>query len=372
MLIVFFILLATIFLAYANGGNDNFKGAATLFGSGTTDYKKALWWATLTTFLGSLTALFISTKLITAFSGKGLVPDAIVSNPHFLISAGMGAALTVFIAAIIGIPISTTHSLVGALIGAGLFSTRAQINFQVLGNIFLLPLLLSPAISAFLTLVIYPCFKFARIKLGIERQMCLCVGENVEPVCIQQDGTAVLKSTGLALTVGQLKNCQQYYYGKILGFDSQYILDKLHYLSSGAVSFARGLNDTPKIVALLLVMNAFSLKWGIFIVASAMAVGGLLSAKKVAVTMSERITKMNHGQGFSANLVTAFLVIFASRWGMPVSTTHVSCGSLFGIGAVNKKANLSVIRQIIFVWVLTLPLAALISGICFLVISYII
>ena len=221
----------------------------------------------------------------------------------------------------------------------------------------------------FLALFIYPCFKFARVKLGIERQMCLCVGESVEPVCIQQDGAAVLRSSGLTITVDQLKNCQQYYYGKILGFDSQALLDKLHYLSAGVVSFARGLNDTPKIVALLLVMSAFSLKGGIFIVASAMAIGGLVNARKVAMTMSKRITKMNHGQGFSANLVTAILVIFASKWGLPVSTTHVSCGSLFGIGMVNRKANLSLIRQIILAWFLTLPLAGTLSAICFFIMN---
>ena len=371
MIILVFVLLVTIFLAYSNGANDNFKGVATLFGSGTTNYKKSLYWATITTFFGSLTAIFISTKLITSFSGKGLFPDAVVNNSHFLISVGLGAALTVFIATIVGIPISTTHSLIGALIGAGWVSVGTQINFHTIGNKFFLPLLLSPLISAFLTLVIYPGFKFARAKLGVEHQMCLCIGENVEPVCIQQDGTAVLKSTGLALTVGQLKNCQQYYQGKILGFDSQALLDKLHYLSAGMLSFARGLNDTPKIVALLLVMSAFSLKGGIFIVAFAMGIGGLLNAKKVALTMSKRITKMNHGQGFSANLVTAFLVIFASKWGMPVSTTHVSCGSLFGIGLVNKKANRPLIAKIILAWVFTLPLAAILSGICFLIITYI-
>lgn len=81
--------------------------------------------------------------------------------------------------------------------------------------------------------------------------------------------------------------------------------------------------------------------------------------------MSERITAMNHGQGFSANLVTELLVIFASRWGMPVPTTHVSCGSLFAIGFVNKKANLSAIKQIILAWVLTLPIAGTFAGICY-------
>lgn len=369
MLTIIFILLATIFLAYANGANDNFKGVATLFGSGTADYKKALRWATLTTFLGSLTALFISAKLISAFSGKGLVPDAIISNPCFLISVGLGAALTVIVATLTGFPISTTHSLLGAIIGAGLLSAGSRINFNLLGNKFFLPLLLSPAISAFLTLTVYPCFKFIRIRLGIERQMCICVGERIEPVCIQQDGTVVLKSSGFAVTIDQLKNCQQYYYGDILGFDSQALLDKLHYLSAGAVSFARGLNDTPKIVALLLVMSAFSLKNGILIVAMAMAIGGLLNAKKVALTMSKRVTRMNHGQGLSSNLVTALLVIFASRWGLPVSTTHVSCGSLFGIGLVNGKANFSVIRKIILAWILTLPFSAMFSALCFYLVS---
>ena len=365
MVIFICILLVTIFLAYANGANDNFKGVATLFGSGASKYKKALWWATITTFLGSMVALFVATKLVTAFSGKGLVPDTISGDPHFLIVVGLGAACTVFIASLTGIPISTTHSLTGALIGAAIIAVGTNINLHILGGKFFAPLLFSPVMAALLTLIIYPFFKLVRVSLGIERQMCLCVGGNAETVCVQNDGTAVLKSTGIALTIDQLKNCQQVYSGKIIGFDSQGVLDKFHFVSAGAVSFARGLNDTPKIVALLLAANIFSLNWGLFLVAVAMAIGGLLNAKKVALTMSQRITAINHGQGFSANLITALLVIFASQWGMPVSTTHVSCGSLFGIGLVNKKANLSVIRQIILAWILTLPIAAIFSGICY-------
>lgn len=371
MMIVILILLTTVFLAYTNGANDNFKGVVTLFGSGTTNYKKALWWATITTFAGSLTAVFVAQKLIVSFSGKGLVPDTIVHNPQFLIAVGIGAALTILVATITGIPISTTHALTGALVGAGLITAGNTINISILGNKFFLPLLVSPLLAMFLTFLMYPFFRFLRVKLGIERQMCLCTGETNEAVRTQPDGTAVLQSSGAVLTIDQLKNCQQYYRGKILGFDSQNIIDKLHYISSGAVSFARGLNDAPKIVAILLVVNAFSLKGGMLIVSIAMAIGGLLHAKKVAITMSHKITRMNHGQGFSANIVTAFLVIFASQWGMPVSTTHVSCGSLFGIGVVNKKADISVIKQIIMAWVLTLPLAGILSIICFLVIHHI-
>jgi PiT family inorganic phosphate transporter len=71
---------------------------------------------------------------------------------------------------------------------------------------------------------------------------------------------------------------------------------------------------------------------------------------------------MEPDQGLWANLVTSFLVIFASKWGMPVSTTHVSCGALFGIGLANGQAHWIVIRTILLAWVLTLPTAALLSA----------
>ena len=76
------ILLAVMALAYANGANDNFKGVATLFGSRTTDYRRALGWATAATLLGSLLAVWLATQLLARFSGKGLVPDALTTRPY--------------------------------------------------------------------------------------------------------------------------------------------------------------------------------------------------------------------------------------------------------------------------------------------------
>jgi PiT family inorganic phosphate transporter len=67
---------------------------------------------------------------------------------------------------------------------------------------------------------------------------------------------------------------------------------------------------------------------------------------------------MNHGQGFTANLMTSLIVVGASRFGMPVSTTHVSCGALFGIGAVTGQARWATIGKILAAWVTTLPLGA--------------
>jgi PiT family inorganic phosphate transporter len=151
----------------------------------------------------------------------------------------------------------------------------------------------------------------------------------------------------------------------MLGISTQKLLDFLHFISAGSVSFARGLNDTPKIVALLLVIKAVGIEWGMIVIALGMALGGLINARKVAITMSKRITPLNHGQGFTANVVTAALVIFASRWGLPVSTTHVSVGSLFGIGLITRQANPLVVSGILMSWVLTLPTAAVLGGIVY-------
>ena len=104
-------------------------------------------------------------------------------------------------------------------------------------------------------------------------------------------------------------------------------------------------------------------------VALAMGLGGLLNARKVAETMSRKIATMNEGQALTANLVTSFLVIFASRIGVPVSTTHCSVGAISGVGLVKGTADKSVIGAILLSWLLTLPAAAAIAAMTYWVIA---
>ena len=356
------IVLAVLILAYSNGANDNFKGVATLFGSGTTDYKKALAWATVTTLAGSLLALLLAHGLVDTFKGKGLVPDAVTAEPRFLLAVSLGAAATVMLATVLGLPVSTTHALTGGLVGAGLLAAAGEVRFAALGTAFVLPLLCSPLIALLLTVLVYPVFRWGRRASGVTSRTCVCVGTVYEEVDPLPDGTLALVRTGVAVQVGQAGECVERYQGRVLGVEAGPVLDGLHYLSAGAVGFARGLNDTPKIVALLIASQALSPDLGLALVASVMALGGLLNARRVAETMSRKITRMNAGQGFTANLVTALLVTTASRFGLPVSTTHVSCGSLFGIGVVNGAARWKMILSILLAWVTTLPLAALLAA----------
>ena len=367
-MMLYLLFAAVLLLTYSNGANDNFKGAATLWGSGTLNYKQALILATIFTFAGSLCSYFFAQTLIKNFSGKGLVPENLIHSTRFVLAVASGAGATVLLATKLGFPISTTHGLVGALVGAGLVGAGMSVNFSVLGKTFFTPLILSPVVAVLLSSLVYLLFTKTRKAAGITMESCVCVGKKWIPVDALKTGSD--KFIGLPMIQAEInttENCISQYRGRFLGIEFQSLVNNLHYISAGAVSFARGLNDTPKLVSLLLICDFFKLPVNIIILAVAMAVGGWLNAKKVADTMSKKISTLNHGQGFSANLVTSILVISASKFGLPVSTTHVSVGSIYGVGIVNKSANSKEISKIVLSWILTLPIAAIISaGIFFL------
>lgn len=366
------LVLMTLFVAYSNGANDNFKGVATLYGASVTTFDKALWIGTLATLAGCIASVFLAEALIKAFSGKGLVPDSIAASPEFLTAVAAGAASTVMLATALGFPISTTHALTGALVGAGYMAAGSALNVSLLGSAFFLPLLLSPLISLLLAMPLYKLAHAAVERLGISRHSCVCVGPSkfvpVSGLAFDAGSGSYSQPAvtgGVGVTVGTIDECVQKYDGRLLGVTAQGLADSVHYASGAAVSFARGLNDTPKIVALLLVVKALDVHVSMIAVAIAMAIGGLVNARKVAETMSKKISGMNDGQALTANLVTAFMVIGASRFGMPVSTTHVSVGAISGVGVVKGTADLRVIGSILLSWVLTLPIAAVIAAVAY-------
>lgn len=356
------IVVAVLLLAYANGANDNFKGVATLFGSDTASYRRALAWGTLTTFAGSSLALLVAQGLLETFQGRTLVPEALTVEPAFRLAVSLGAALTILLATWTGIPISTTHALTGALVGAGWLATGGAIRFAALMSSFVVPLLLSPFLAMLLAIAIYPVFNRVCRGVGITREGCLCVGSTDSTLRPQRGGTLIVASSGITVQAGVLHDCVARYQGRMLGLDAGAVLDAAHYLSAGAVGLARGLNDTPKIVALLLATREMPSNVGLALVAIVMAVGGILSARPVAKTMGRGIVSMDPGEGFSANLVTSLLVTVASRFGLPVSTTHVSVGALFGIGTLNGTARRRAVATIMLAWITTLPAGALFAA----------
>ena len=346
-------MLSVALLAWANGANDNFKGVATLFGSGVSDYRKALNWATAATLAGSVAAIWLTAHLVAAFSGKLFVSAETLALSGFPLAVTAACAATVLLATRIGAPISTTHALAGALLGAAFAAPDSVVDRAKAGKQIFLPLAAGPLLAIAAALLLYPLLSFVRRRLGVRRDSCVCVGGEWQP---QTSGAAALSITA---STGTMAVCQQRYSGQMVGVQAQTLIDGLHYASAGLVSFARGLNDTPKIVALALMsapfLPAHSPFWLVGII---IALGGLLGARRVAETMSTKITAMNAGQGLTANLITATLVLSASPLGLPLSTTHVSCGALFGIGAITEQARWKTIAGIFAAWLITLPLAA--------------
>jgi PiT family inorganic phosphate transporter len=310
------LLLAAGFVAFTNGANANFKGVASLYGSGTTTLRTAALWGTAATFAGSIAALFLAEALLQSFRGRGVVPDELVASRDFVCAVAVGGASTSFLATRFGFPVSTTHALVGALAGAGMAGS-GEVRFAALGTLFFYPLLFSPAVAAVA-------------------------------------GAAVV----LILTAVRLMPDRR-----------TPLLDALHFSSTGAASFARGLNDTPKMAALVLAVPGLAVHWGFLIVAVAVAAGGLLDITRVAETLGKKITGMNPGQGFAASLVTAGLVTTASLHSLPVSTTHVSVGALFGMGVATGRVHWRKAAEILLAWVSTVPCAALLAWLAYVLLT---
>ncbi len=352
------LVFAGLFLAFSNGANDNFKGFATVWGAQALSYRSALLLATLATFAGSLFSLVLAEELVQRFSGSGLVPNNIAAAPGFLLAVAIGAATTVLVATRTGFPVSTTHALLGGLIGAGLAENGGAIDLRELGGKFLLPLLLSPIMAAALGLLAYQVLRSRRGKAD-----CVCLVEPMSPSPVAPSGEAWVRLTASPhLVIAPEGDCDRIA-PPLARLSPSRLRDRIHILSASSICFARAVNDTPKLAALLLGAHLLEAQFSAGLVAAAMAVGGLLLARRVAETMSFRLNHIDASQGVSANLITAGLVLAASKFGLPVSTTHVSVGSIAGVGTGAGTMNWTILKNILLSWLATLPVAATLAWI---------
>lgn len=359
------LLIAVIILAATNGANDNFKGVATLYGSRRAGYWTSLIWASLTTLAGSLCSVFFAHALLHAFTGAGLVPAQIAAQTRFALAVAGGGALTVALAAWRGLPISTTHALIGAMCGAGLVAVGGGVQFSSLGGSFLLPLLASPVIAVIPAFLLAPLLR--KLVARAEREPeCVCAVKT-ETVLVTPEGV-VLREHSNERIAGTAVECKAAGARPLWRADARGAVDALLFLFGGAVSFARGLNDTPKIAALLLPVAALAggSTSATATVGIAMLIGGLFGARRVARTLSEKITRLDVGGALAAGITTSLLVGTASFNGLPVSTTHVSVGALAGTGLNGSSSvDRKVMTSIVLSWVVTLPAGALFGAVLY-------
>lgn len=346
-------------LSFANGGNDVSKAVATLAGARVASIRKAVLWGTVWTAAGAFSGLYLGGAII-----KNITENIYTETPEFYLPLALAVAvaptLWVLLATWRGWPVSTTHAVVGGLIGSGLASFgMSGIAWGAVMPKIVMPLLISPIVAIALAYMLYPALKKTARVIG-RTKVCLlpvpkfafaragnCV-PTVQDCVVCDTGSVEAKITpGVSITA-----------------------DHLHWLTSGLLSFSRGLNDTPKLIAVILpfiIMSGSPLTMqAFFLSAIAMAAGGLIAGRKVTEVLGFKVTQLNHDQGFAANAVAAFLVIGASKFGMPVSTTHVSASAIMGIGlADNKGLNLKTVKSMLLAWVVTVPASAAFGAIIY-------
>lgn len=346
ILVVVFLLMAG--LAASNGANDVSKGVATLAGSGVTKYRTAIVWGAVTTLAGSLLSGLFADRMLKLFTA-GIVSAK--PTAAFTLAVLCGAVGWVLIATVMRLPVSTTHAIIGSLLGAGMLFAPASVAWGALVPKLATPLLISVAGS----------YAFSWILNRIFRQKqtmapdCLCVGvENLD--------TGSMQIPQLNVVTGTSEQCAT---------EGSYVamnIEEVHWLSSGAVGFARGLNDTPKLVAIgaIVLGTQISLTGLLTIVALAMFAGSLYAGRRVASMLAEQVVKMDYREGLLANLATAMLVGVGANLGLPMSTTHVSTGAIAGIAGMNAgRLDRKTIRNLILAWTVTPMVAGIIAAVAY-------
>ncbi|MDX2120106.1 MAG: inorganic phosphate transporter [Gemmatimonadota bacterium] len=344
------LILLTLGLAFANGANDVSKGVATLVGAGLTSERRAMAWGTAWTLLGVTAAMYASQGLIQMFSGKGLLeaPPLTLAWPA---AAAAGVIGWLVLATRAGLPVSTTHALVGAIVGAGLVAAGPNgVRWGALSHSVAIPLLLSPVLSLAVVFGTLP------PVTGLFRRLsgyCVCVERTAMVPAVVGLGPRPPMERGLHLIAGEA--CPPQVMTRLNALDS------LHWLTAGLTSFARGMNDAPKIVALGLAAGT-TLGLGaspmLALVAAAMGAGSYLAGRRVTGTLATTVTPMTGPEALTANGATSILVGLASLFGMPVSTTHVSTGTVIAIGLHRREVRWRVVGEMLLAWLVTLPVAA--------------
>lgn len=353
MTIATFTLIGAAILAFANGANDVSKGVATLAGSGRTSYRSAIAWGTLWTFAGGAASLVISIGLVEAFT-SAIVGPHVLALSTFPLAVALGAAAWVVLASVTGVPVSTTHAMTGAIVGAALMAGGlGSVRWWMLLSAIAAPLVLSPLASAAIG------YGMHAIASRLSPS-CVCVQDHIAAGAVDASGTieGVLAPQIVASTSG----CAAADGGwRVMPGGA------LHWGAAAALSFARGLNDNAKLAAIAaLGFPALGADlWIAFVVtATGMTIGSYAAGLRVTRTLGERVVHMDQDTGLAAALVAAGLVMAASFYTLPVSTTHVSTGAIVGAGLRQGRGAVEWRRvgSLVGAWVGTLPITAALAG----------
>jgi PiT family inorganic phosphate transporter len=313
------IIVAAVVFDFINGFHDTANAIATVVSTRVMPLRTAIAMAASLNVIGALTGTAVAETI-----AKGLVVEAEATN-LVILAAIIGAIAWDLLTWWYGIPSSSSHALVGGLCGAALAHTRHSVHWHGVIDKVVIPMVTSP-VAGFL--------------IGF-------------------------------LLMGFLHSLLAHVNAERIGRSFR----RLQIVSAAAMAFAHGSNDAQKsmgIITLALVSygllpRAVVPDWVILLCATSMALGTASGGYRIMKTMGHKIVRLEPVHGFAAETSAATVILAASQFGMPVSTTHVISGSIFGVGAARRwtAVRWGLAEQMVTAWVLTLPAAGMAAALAY-------
>ncbi len=398
-------LLFGLYMTWGIGANDVANAMGTSVGSKAITIKQAIIIAAVFEFAGAVIAGGHVTKTIR----KGIIdPSSITAQPELLVygmlAAMLAAAIWLMIASTKGWPVSTTHSIVGAIVGFTVVGIGVDaVNWGKIGGI-VASWLISPLLGGLIALLLM--ISIRRLILDTDKPFdsarrwgpayIFLVGFIISLVTLWKGlkhlnvDLSVGASFGVAALIGLLIAG----IGWVLINRVKYVASenrKFHYASvekvfvpmmlftACAMAFAHGSNDVANgigplaaVVSIIQSGGEVTQKadlpiWVLLIGGTGIVVGLATMGYRVMQTVGTEITELTPSRAFCATLAAASTVVLASRTGLPVSTTHIAVGAVMGVGLARgiSALNLRVIGSIIVSWVVTLPVAGVLAALIF-------
>jgi len=317
------IILVALCFDFINGFHDAANSIATVVSTRVLSPRQAVLWAALFNFLAAFgMGLHVATTI-----GRGVIDPAAITN-HVVLAALIGAIAWDLVTWYVGLPVSSSHALIGGLVGAALVATGpAVLVWEGIRRI-LIFIVLSPLVG---------------FALGLGFMVAVFwIARRATPSRVDRT------------------------------------FRRLQLASAALYSLGHGTNDAQKtmgIIAVVLFANGYLGStfyvpyWVVLIAHAAIAAGTLAGGWRIVKTMGMRITKLQPVGGFCAESAAAIAILGVSFAGIPVSTTHTISGAIMGVGATRRLSAVrwGVATRIVWAWVLTIPAAALVAGIAYLV-----
>ena len=352
-LIAIFALAVTF--DYINGFHDTANAIATSVSTRALKPEHAIVLSATANFFGAI----VFGTAVASTIGSGIVQDKMILGSGAMVLAGalLGAISWNLITWALAIPSSSSHALIGGLIGAAWAASGADaVQWSNFVAKVVVPLVSSPFLGlaigfAFMVVLLNLIVRASprRIRGGIQR--------------LRSNGEAQPEDTGEALGVSPMRINQRF--------------RRLQVLSATYMALSHGSNDAQKTMGIMTLAlfsaNAIPNKtvpiWVILMAATAMSLGTAAGGWRIMKTMGQKVVKLDPIHGFAAETKAASIILAASHFGMPVSTTHVISTAIMGVGSSDRPnaVHWGLARSIVTAWILTIPCSALIAAAAFLV-----